>query len=424
MTYHMVVEVEKAISEIKEGKVVIFVDDEDRENEGDFVCAAEKVTPEIINFMAKYGRGLICMPCKADRLYELQIPEMVADNTSTNKTAFHVSIGAKDKISTGISAKDRAATIKTVIDPEAKPDDISRPGHIFPLRAGEGGVLKRAGHTEAAVDIARLSGLYPAGVICEIMSEDGTMARLPELEKVASKHKLSIVTIADLIKYRRRTEKFVNRVAKIKLPTRFGDFEALVYRCTLDDETHIVLIKGDVSNVDNVLVRVHSECVTGDVFKSLRCDCGDQFEEALSRIEKEGQGVFLYMSQEGRGIGLINKMKAYELQEQGQDTVEANLTLGFPPDLRDYGVGAQILADLGLTSIRLMTNNPRKIVGLEGYGLTVVERVPIKTQAHQGNVEYLKTKKYKLNHYIDDEDLAIEKKNKKLDKKEVRNENV
>lgn len=401
--------IDEVLEDINQGKVVIVIDDEDRENEGDFVCAAEMVTPEIINFMTKHGRGLICMPCEGKRLKELGIPEMVADNTSAHNTAFHVSIGAKGKITTGISAKDRAVTIKAVIDPETRPEDISRPGHVFPLRASEGGVLKRAGHTEAAVDIATMSGLYPAGVICEIMNEDGTMARLPQLKKVALAHGLKIVTIADLIEYRHRTEKFIERVAEINLPTRYGDFRAFAYNCVLDGKAHLAIVKGDVDGKENVLVRVHSECLTGDVFKSLRCDCGDQFDEALQEIEKEGQGVFLYMSQEGRGIGLLNKLKAYELQERGKDTVEANLELGFPADLRDYGVGAQILVDLGLSSIRLMTNNPRKIVGIEGYGLKVVERVHLKVKAHQGNIEYLKTKKQKLNHLIHDDDLKVNK---------------
>lgn len=415
----VVARIEEVLKDIKRGKIVIVIDDEDRENEGDFLCAAEKVTPEIINFMARYGRGLICMPCEEERLRTLKIPEMVADNTSTHNTAFHVSIGAKGKITTGISAHDRAVTIKAVIDPETKPEDISRPGHVFPLRASEGGVLKRAGHTEAAVDLARLSGLYPAGVICEIMNEDGTMARLPQLKKVAPQHGLKIVTIADLIEYRRRTEKFIERIAEINLPTQYGDFRALAYECTLDGKSHLAVVKGDVAGKKDVLVRVHSECLTGDVFRSLRCDCGDQFDEALKQIEKEGRGVFLYMSQEGRGIGLLNKLKAYELQERGKDTVEANLELGFPADLRDYGIGAQILADIGLTSIRLMTNNPRKIVGIEGYGLKVVERVHLRVKAHQGNIEYLKTKKQKLNHLIHDDDLKVLKTHDREEKEDL-----
>lgn len=403
----MFAKIEDAIEDIRDGKLIIVIDDEDRENEGDFVCAAEKVTPDIINFMATHGRGLICMPLTGDRLRELKIPEMVDENTSEQQTAFHVSIGAKGKITTGISAFDRSATVQAVIDPATAPEDISRPGHVFPLRAVDGGVLRRAGHTEAAVDLARLAGLYPAGVICEIMNEDGTMARVPQLTEVAKRHGLKIATIADLIEYRRRTEKFIERVAEIDLPTRFGAFKAIAYRCTLDDKAHIAVIKGDVSGKKDVLVRVHSECLTGDVFRSLRCDCGDQFENALKRIEEEGRGVFLYMSQEGRGIGLLNKLKAYELQEKGLDTVEANLELGFEPDLRDYGVGAQILADIGLSSIRLMTNNPRKIVGLEGYGLVVTERVPLPVPAHSCNIDYLRTKKHKLNHLIEDKDLEL-----------------
>lgn len=399
--------VDEAVKDVEAGKIIIVVDDEGRENEGDFVAAAEKITPETINFMAKHGRGLVCMPCMAERLDELRIPVMVSDNTSLHQTDFAVSIGAKGKITTGISARDRAITIKTVVDSKTKPEDISMPGHVFPLRAKEGGVLTRAGHTEAAVDLARLAGLFPAGAICEIMNEDGTMARLPQLEEVARRHNLKIVTVADLIEYRRRTEKLVKRVAEVELPTRFGDFKAVAYICILDQKTHVALVKGEVAGTKNVLVRVHSECLTGDVFKSLRCDCGDQFEDALRKIEREGKGVFLYMSQEGRGIGLVNKLKAYQLQEEGKDTVEANLELGFPPDLRDYGIGAQILVDLGLSSIRLMTNNPRKIVGIEGYGLKVTERVPLKVKPHHRNVEYLRTKKTKLDHYLDDQDLEL-----------------
>lgn len=400
--------IEEAIEEIREGRIVIVIDDEDRENEGDFVCAAEKVTSEMINFMAKYGRGLICMPCIAQRLDELKIPSMVSDNTSLHQTAFAVSIGAKGKITTGISAHDRAATVRAVVDLNTRPEDISMPGHVFPLRARDGGVLKRAGHTEAAVDLAHLAGLFPAGVICEIMNEDGTMARVPELLKIAQNHNLKIITIADLIEYRRRTEKFVERVAEVYLPTKFGDFKAIGYTCTLDGKSHIALVKGKVAGEKNVLVRVHSECLTGDVFRSLRCDCGEQLKDALRTIEEEKRGVLLYMSQEGRGIGLLNKLKAYELQENGKDTVEANLELGFPPDLRDYGIGAQILVDLGLTSIRLMTNNPRKIVGIEGYGLKVVERVPLKVRPNHRNVEYLKAKKDKLSHFFEDEDFETE----------------
>lgn len=402
--------IEQAIEDIKQGKMCIVVDDEDRENEGDFVMAAEKVSPAAINFMSKFGRGLICMPCDSKRLDELKIPAMVSQNNSTapQETAFAVSIGAKGKITTGISAHDRATTIQAVIDPATRPEDISMPGHIFPLRAKEGGVLVRAGHTEAAVDLARLAGLFPAGVICEIMNEDGTMARVPQLEKVAEIHGLKMITVASLIKYRRRTEKLIRRIAEVNLPTRFGAFKAIGYESVIDKKCHLALVKGEVAGEKNVLVRVHSECLTGDVFGSLRCDCGGQLETALKRIEKEGQGVFLYIiGQEGRGIGLVNKLKAYKLQEEGKDTVEANKELGFQPDLRDYGIGAQILVDLGLTSMRLMTNNPSKIVGLEGYGLKVVERIPHEIRPTLENINYLLTKKYKLAHLFG-EDLGKE----------------
>lgn len=393
---------EEAIKDIKTGKMVIVVDDEDRENEGDLVMAAEKVTPEAINFMTKYGRGLICMPCIGERLDELRIPAMVSDNDSTHGTAFTVSIGAKHRITTGISAFDRAATIQAVVDPATKPEDICRPGHVFPLRARSGGVLERAGHTETAVDLARLAGLFPAGVICEIMNEDGTMARVPELERVASQYNLEMITVASLIEYRRRTEKLVRRIAEVNLPTRYGEFTAAGYESILDHKHHLALIKGEVSGKRDVLVRVHSECLTGDVFGSLRCDCGSQLHEALKRIAKEGTGVFLYIiGHEGRGIGLLNKLRAYELQEGGKDTVQANESLGFPPDLRDYGIGAQILVDLGLTSMRLMTNNPAKIVGLEGYGLRVTERVPLEVKPNPENIGYLKAKKEKLSHLLD-----------------------
>lgn len=399
--------IEEALGDIKKGKIIIVTDDESRENEGDFVIAAEKITASAVNFMAKHGRGLICLPVEGKRLDELKIPVMVNENTSAQETAFHVSIGAKAKITTGISAHDRAETVKAVVNKKTKPEDLSRPGHVFPLKAREGGVLKRAGHTEAAVDLARLAGLYPAGVICEIMKEDGAMARVPELIKVAKEHGLKMVTIADLIEYRRRTERLIEKEAEVELPTRFGLFRAFAYRSLTDGKAHLAMVKGDVSGRKNVLVRVHSECLTGDVFESLKCDCGEQLEAALSMIDKKGEGVLLYMAEEGRGIGLVNKLKAYELQEKGQDTVEANISLGFPADLRDYGIGAQILADLGLSSIRLMTNNPRKIVGLEGYGLNVTERVPIRVKAHQGNLRYLKTKKEKLGHHFSDDDLKI-----------------
>jgi len=393
--------IEDVIEDIKAGKIIIMVDDEDRENEGDFIMAAEKVTPEAINFMAKYGRGLICMPCIEERLKELEIPLMVENNTSTHGTAFTVSIGAKGKITTGISAYDRAITILTVVDPKTRPQDISKPGHVFPLVAKKGGVLQRAGHTEAAVDLARLAGLFPAGVLCEIMNDDGTMARLPQLLEVAKRFQLKIASVADLIEYRRRTERHIEKIAEARLPTKYGEFKAIGYICTLDEKAHIALVKGEVRGKRDVLVRVHSQCMTGDVFHSLRCDCGQQMEDALRRIQAEGEGVFLYMSQEGRGIGLLNKIRAYKLQDEGKDTVEANLELGFPPDLRDYGIGAQILADLGLSTIRLLTNNPKKVVGLEGFGLRVTERVPIKSVYTPENLKYLKAKKEKLGHLIE-----------------------
>jgi 3,4-dihydroxy 2-butanone 4-phosphate synthase/GTP cyclohydrolase II len=381
--------------------MVVVVDDEDRENEGDLVMAAEKVTAESVNFMATHGRGLICLPMTEERLDELRVPPMTAENTSAQGTAFHVSIGAKGRITTGISAQDRATTILTAIDPTTGPDDISMPGHVFPLRAKPGGVLERAGHTEAAVDLARLAGMYPAGVICEIMNPDGTMARRPQLEKVAADFGLKMVTVADLIRYRRRTERLVERTSTVSLPTVFGEFVAHGYTSKIDDSTHVALVVGDVAGKEDVLVRVHSECLTGDVFHSLRCDCGAQLQEAMRRVQEAGQGVVLYIvGHEGRGIGLANKLRAYELQELGADTVEANEALGFPADLRDYGIGAQILVDLGLSSMRLMTNNPTKIVGLEGYGLTVTEQVPLEVAACPQNIRYLRTKREKLDHRL------------------------
>jgi 3,4-dihydroxy 2-butanone 4-phosphate synthase / GTP cyclohydrolase II len=393
--------IDEAIKDIKEGKFVIIVDDEDRENEGDLAIAAEKVTTEAVNFMVKNARGLVCMPVKGERLDELEIPMMVSHNTSKFTTAFTVTIEAKHGVTTGISAKDRAETIKAVINPETKPSDIARPGHIFPLRAREGGVLVRAGHTEAIVDLAQMAGLYPAGVICEIMSEDGSMARLPELKEVAEKFGIKIVSIADLIMYRRRHEKLVRRVAEAKLPTRYGEFKIIAYKSDMDADQHVALVMGDIENGEPVLARVHSECLTGDVFGSLRCDCGEQINVALEMIAREKRGVLLYMRQEGRGIGIHNKISAYHLQDNGLDTVEANLSLGFPEDLRDYGIGAQILNDLKLTKIKLLTNNPKKVIGLEGYGLEVVETVPIIIKPNPYNQRYLDTKKEKMGHKLD-----------------------
>jgi len=398
--------VPEAIEDVKAGQFVIIVDDEDRENEGDLAMAAEKVTPDAINFMAKYGRGLICMPVIGERLDELRIPMMVQKNTSRYETAFTVSIEAKHEVSTGISAYDRAATVKAVIDPASRPEDFVSPGHTFPLRAKDGGVLVRAGQTEAVVDLARLAGLYPAGVICEIMNDDGTMARLPQLEVVAEQHGLKIVTVADLIAYRRMTEKLIRRVAEANLPTRYGDFTAIAYKSVTDPDQHVALVKGDISGEEPVLVRVHSECLTGDVFGSLRCDCGEQVAVAMQAIADEERGVLLYMRQEGRGIGLHNKIRAYALQDNGLDTVEANESLGFAPDLRDYGIGAQILVDLGLTNIRLLTNNPKKVVGLEGYGLRVVETLPIVCKPNPLNIDYLKTKQSKLGHLLQIEETV------------------
>ncbi len=392
--------ISEAIEDIKAGKFVIMVDDEDRENEGDLTLAAEKVTPEAINFMALHARGLICLPVIGKRLDELRIPLMVSENTSKFSTAFTVSVEAKHKVTTGISAADRAETIKAVINPDTKPGDLAQPGHVFPLRAREGGVLVRAGHTEAIVDLSRLAGLYPAGVICEIMNEDGSMARLSQLEMMAEEFDIKIVSVADLIAYRRRHERLVHQVAEAKLPTRYGEFTAIAYKSDIDPDEHLALVMGDISTEEPVLTRVHSECLTGDVFGSLRCDCGEQVALAMQSIAEEGRGVLLYMRQEGRGIGFHNKILAYALQDNGLDTVEANLSLGFAPDLRDYGIGAQILADLGLHQIRLLTNNPKKVVGLEGYGLKVVETIPILASPNPYNLRYLKTKQQKLGHLL------------------------
>ncbi|MFU1794781.1 bifunctional 3,4-dihydroxy-2-butanone-4-phosphate synthase/GTP cyclohydrolase II [Paenibacillus azoreducens] len=391
--------IEAALEDLRAGKVIIVVDDEDRENEGDFVALAEKATPEVINFMVTEGRGLVCMPITRERAQTLELAPMAARNTDHHGTAFTVSVDYLHT-DTGISAHERSLTAKMLIDPEAKAADFRRPGHMFPLIAKDGGVLRRAGHTEAAVDLARLSGSVPAGVICEVMNEDGTMARLPDLQLIARKHGLKLISIQELIKYRNQREKLVRREADIRLPTDFGVFRAVAYTNEVDDKEHLALVKGTISGETPVLVRVHSECLTGDVFHSLRCDCGPQLAAALRQIEAEGAGVLLYMRQEGRGIGLINKLKAYELQEQGLDTVDANLKLGFPADLRDYGIGAQILKDLGIRQIRLLTNNPRKIKGLEGHGLEVVERVPIQMEAGADNSRYLHTKQTKLGHML------------------------
>ena len=392
--------IKEAIEDIKKGEIVIVVDDEDRENEGDMIMAAEKVTPEKINFLSKYARGLICVPLPKEKIDKLDLHPMVLVNTAKMGTRFTVSVDAQENTTTGISAHDRAETIKRLLDPETKPQDLARPGHVFPIQAAEGGVLSRAGHTEATVDLARLAGFYPAGVLCEIMDEDGRMARLPRLLEIAERFDLKVLSIKDLIEFRRRTEKLVEKIVTVNFPTKWGIFTLHLYKSSIDEHHHLALEKGEVKGKENVLVRVHSQCLTGDVFSSLRCDCGEQLSSALTMIEKEGLGIFLYMRQEGRGIGLANKIMAYQLQDNGKDTVEANQQLGFDADLRDYGIGAQILVDLGLSTIRLITNNPKKIIGIEGYGLKVVERVPTEVSPRPENIKYLETKRDKLGHLL------------------------
>ena len=394
------VTIDEALEEIRQGRILLVVDDEDRENEGDFVMAADKVTPEAVNFMARYGRGLICVPMLGDRLDELQIPMMVSENTAPMATAFTVTVDARRGVTTGTSAYDRAVTIRTLVNGATRPEDLTRPGHVNPLRAKAGGVLRRAGHTEAAVDLARLAGCYPAGVICEVLDEQGAMARVPDLTETARRHGLKMTTIKGLIEYRIRKEKLVYRVAVSKLPTDFGDFTAIAYETTVESFTPLALVLGDVAGETPVLVRMHSECLTGDVFHSRRCDCGAQLRAALATIQAEGCGVLVYLRQEGRGIGLVNKMRAYELQDAGKDTVEANQALGFAPDPRDYGIGTQVLIDLGVKNLRLLTNNPKKRVGLESYGLTIVERVPIEAEPNDTNRKYLSTKRDKLGHLL------------------------
>jgi 3,4-dihydroxy 2-butanone 4-phosphate synthase / GTP cyclohydrolase II len=400
--------IEEAIEDIRAGHMVVVCDAEDRENEGDLTLAAQFATPEAVNFMATHGRGLICLALTPDRCDELGLDLMAAKNESAFQTAFTVSVEAREGITTGISAHDRAHTIQVAIDPAARPRDLVQPGHIFPLKAKSGGVLERTGQTEAAVDLARLAGLNPSGVICEVMNDDGTMARVPDLERYCATHGLKMITVADLIAYRRRHDKLIERVVEAQLPTKFGDFRVVGFRSLVDDKHHVAMVKGEIDGQDDVLVRVHSECLTGDVFHSLRCDCGQQLEDALARIEQEDRGVLLYLAQEGRGIGLLNKLRAYRLQEEGRDTVDANLELGLPADLRDYGIGAQILVDLGLSSIRLLTNNPKKIVGLEGYGLEVIDQVPIQHAANEHNVAYLRAKKERLGHLLHHQGLALD----------------
>jgi 3,4-dihydroxy 2-butanone 4-phosphate synthase / GTP cyclohydrolase II len=397
--------IEEAIEEIREGRIVVVVDDPGRENEGDLTIAAQFATPEAVNFMATHARGLVCLCLTEERADELGLRPMTDHNEAPLGTAFTVSIEAREGVTTGISAADRSHTIQVAVHPDSTPHDLVQPGHVFPLRAKPGGVLERIGQTEAAVDLARLAGLTPAGVICEVMNDDGTMARVPDLIPYCERHGLKMITVADLVEYRRRHEKLVERGAAVRLPTELGEFTAVGFREKLTGKTHVALVKGEVDGVENVLVRVHSECLTGDVFHSLRCDCGEQLEQALAQIEEEGVGVLLYMAQEGRGIGLLNKLRAYELQERGLDTVEANLELGFPADARDYGIGNQILADLGLTTIRILTNNPKKLTGIDGFGLTVVEQVPIEIAPQSENRRYLATKKTKLGHRLHHQDL-------------------
>ncbi|HEV7918327.1 MAG TPA: bifunctional 3,4-dihydroxy-2-butanone-4-phosphate synthase/GTP cyclohydrolase II [Solirubrobacterales bacterium] len=400
--------IEDALADYRQGKMVIVCDDEDRENEGDLTLAAEFATPEAINFMAKEGRGLICLALSHERCEDLGLNLMALKNESGFGTAFTVSIEAREGVTTGISAADRAHTIKVAVDPNSSPRDLVQPGHVFPLKAKPGGVLERSGQTEAAIDLGRLAGLQPAGVICEIMNEDGTMARVPDLVEYAKKHDLKMITVAQMIEHRRRYDKLVERVAEASMPTEFGDFNVVGYRSLVDDSHHVALVKGDVRGEDDVLVRVHSECLTGDVFHSMRCDCGNQLHLALGMIEREGRGVLLYLAQEGRGIGLLNKLKAYSLQDKGRDTIEANLELGLPADLRDYGIGAQMLVDLGLTTIRILTNNPKKIIGLQGYGLEVSDQVPIEAPPNAYNLDYLRTKRDRMGHSLHHQGLALD----------------